>query len=196
MVIILSGGVSKRMGRAKALLPLSAENPTTFLEAIVRKTAGYGKQLVVSSLDPEKLKTNLKVVEQPHPELGQLHSVQLAWRSMVCLPNWALICPVDHPYFRPQTLTDLFAARMEHPDYWLWTPSCQKKGGHPVLFSRAFMEVLNQAPTELGARPVVKSHLNRRYFLETTDERILWDVDTPEEYQMYAKLYQSSRQET
>ena len=180
------------MGRPKALLPLSAEDSTSFIEAITDKTKNFGEQVVVSSLAPEALPTTLEVLEQTHPERGQLDSLQLAWRARRNKHPWALICPVDHPYFLTTTLTALFSARSQNPERWLWTPSYEKKGGHPVLFSSVFMEALLEAPAELGARPLLRKYHDRRYFLDTNDERVLWDVDTPEDYEKYSKKYQIS----
>ena len=66
------------MGQPKALLPLYPGAGINFLQRIESLTEGLGAQrVVVSSLPSEQLCTQLPVVPQERPELGQLCSLLL-----------------------------------------------------------------------------------------------------------------------
>jgi molybdenum cofactor cytidylyltransferase len=61
-------------------------------------------------------------------------------------------------------------------------PTHKGKRGHPVLLSsRLFSELLN-APLDQGAKAVVRAHRDETLELETDDEGVIIDIDTPDEY--------------
>jgi molybdenum cofactor cytidylyltransferase len=189
LILILTGGLSTRMGRAKALLPVAAGAQTTFLARLVGLTEGLsGNRAVVSSLPPEELGVALPVVGQPHPERGQLDSMLLGWDAHGKRLPWVMSCPVDHPFVTRSTLESLIQATRTHPQAQMWSPSYQGRGGHPVIFSSELISQLREHRTE-GARAVVQGLGARRHRVESQDEGILGDIDTPEDYQAWSRRF-------
>lgn len=186
LILILTGGLSRRMGRPKALLPLSPVDPSTFLQTIVKRTSRLNTPVaVVTSLPLRDLPIDLTSVKQEHPEEGQLSSLLLGWETFGKCAAWVMVALVDHPYVSESTYGRLIEARRQHPEAMLWTPSYQKRSGHPVIFSAPFMEQLKDLPFDQGARPLVERHAQRRHHVVVDDSAILWDVDTPEDYRRY-----------
>ena len=189
LILILTGGESKRMGRAKALLPLTPKLETTFLERLVNLTEGLSeRRAVVSSLPRDQLGVDLPFVDQPHPERGQLDSLLLGWDAYGHEAPWVMGCPVDHPYVARSTLESLVSAVETEPEALMWSPTYRGRGGHPVIFSSALIPRLRACRSE-GARSVVQALGPERHYLETQDEGILADTDTPEEYLRFASRF-------
>ncbi len=189
LLVILTGGLSRRMGTPKALLPVRTGCSTTFLQQICQRTASLGcYRGVVSSLPEGVLGVDLPAVQQTRPEEGLLSSVMLGWRTWGREAAWLMICLVDHPYVQEETYHRLLQARKEGPHALLWSLSHQHRGGHPALFSREFVHLLETIPTELGPRPAIVKAGSRRHWVEVEDPAILWDIDTPEAYEYYRLL--------
>ncbi len=198
LILILTGGLSRRIGSPKALLTLSSEDSTNFFQAIVKRTSGLGVQVAaVTSPQFRGTSFGLPTVEQSRPEEGQMSSLLLGWAAFGEDAHWVMVALVDHPYVGETTYRQLTEARRRHPDALLWTPCYEGRSGHPVIFSAAFMRELKDFPLEHGARPLVQKHAARRRRVEVEDPAILWDVDTLDDYQraqeLQAKDLQGSR---
>lgn len=190
LIVLLTGGLSTRMGQPKALLPLHSETKVTFLQRLIELTQGLSnRRVVVSSLPAETLDCDLPVVRQTQPELGQLSSLLLGWEAYAEDSPWVMCCLVDHPYVRRETIESLIRATSTAPKAMMWCPSHQHRGGHPVIFNARLKSKLIKTPLHLGARPVVRSVGKARHWVETDDEAVLWDVDTPEDYRYYSELW-------
>ena len=178
------------MGQPKALLPLYPGATMNFLQRIENLTNGLSAQrVVVSSLPPGDLSTELPVVRQERPELGQLSSLLLGWQAFGEGKDWVMSFPVDHPYVKRATVESLLEAVKLSPQALMWCPSFQMKGGHPVVFAESLRGELESCPLEMGARPVVRSLGEARRWGETDDPAVLWDTDTPELYQQYSSQF-------
>ena len=179
------------MGRAKALLPVADGLEETFFERLERITAGLpARRIVVSSLPPGDLGTELPVVRQIAPERGQLDSFLLGWAASDEEAPWVMSCPVDHPYVKRATLEGLIRATEEYPEAQMWSPEYRGKGGHPVIFAASLSPELRKHVHQ-GARPVVQALGEKRIRLKVDDSAVLSDVDTPEDYQKFSSLYLS-----
>ena len=66
-------------------------------------------------------------------------------------------------------------------------PRYRGKRGHPVIFSSALFPELLAAPLEQGAKSVVHAHRDETLEIESEDEGVTVDIDTPEEYRKYVK---------
>lgn len=182
------------MGRPKAGLPLYPGSDVTFLQRLEKVTRGLGcERAVVTSLPPGDLRIDLPHVLQENPEKGQLSSLLLGWEAFGGSHPWVMVCLVDHPYVSRTTLERLVRFTRETPEAMMWSLSHQRRGGHPAVFSRHLMSRLAKAPLEEGARPVVRALGTSRRFLEVEDPAVLWDVDTPRDYDQFASLFQAAR---
>jgi molybdenum cofactor cytidylyltransferase len=66
-------------------------------------------------------------------------------------------------------------------------PRHQGKRGHPVIFSRDLFEELLSAPGDQGAKAVVNTHRAETLEIDTEDQGIALDIDTPELYRQHVK---------
>lgn len=177
------------MGRPKALLPLTPDDQTTFVQRLSSLTEGLAtRRAVVSSLPSERLGVELPYLYQPHPERGQLDSLLLGWDAHGRDASWVMSCPVDHPYVKRSTLQSLVAAVESHPQALMWSPTYEGRGGHPVIFSSRLVRELRPHRRE-GPRLVVQALGSKRHRVETDDPGILADTDTPEDYARFGQRF-------
>jgi molybdenum cofactor cytidylyltransferase len=66
-------------------------------------------------------------------------------------------------------------------------PRYQGRRGHPVIFSSALFAELLAAPLDQGAKTVVHAHRDETLEIDTEDEGVTIDIDTPEEYRQHVK---------
>lgn len=190
--VVLSAGESSRMGRPKALLPIEGE---TFIGRIVGslKRTQVGKILVVLGHNAGPLAAAIRalpveILINPNYQLGQLSSLQVAVRTLLPDPDCdgMLVHLVDHPYI-DASLVDRMIRQFYESKKNIVVPRCRGKRGHPVLFSRRLFSELLDAPMDQGAKAVVNAHGDATLEIETDDEGIAVDIDTPELYRQHVK---------
>ena len=190
--VILSAGESSRMGRPKALLPIGSQ---TFIEKIVGalRQAGLENIIVILGHDAEAMGqkiTHLPVTILVNPDYrkGQLSSLRVAIRHLVANDGCSglLVHLVDHPYI-DAALVNLLIERFEDSGKLIAVPRFHGKRGHPVIFARSLFGELLNAPEDQGAKAVVNAHRDETLEIETEDEGITLDIDTPELYRQHVK---------
>ena len=63
-------------------------------------------------------------------------------------------------------------------------PTHNGKGGHPIILSPALLDELREIDEETyGIKAVVQRHLDATRRVEMEAPEVLWDLNTPEEYQ-------------
>jgi len=192
VAVVLSAGESSRMGRPKALLPIDGQ---TFIERIVAalKQAKVGKIIVILGHNARELQSKIshlpvEILINTDYKLGQLSSLQLAVRNLQpdldC--DGMLVHLVDHPYLAPALVEEMIRLFYETKKRII-VPKFQGKRGHPVIFSNALFDEILSAPMEEGAKAVVNAHRAETLEIETEEEGIAVDIDTPELYQQHVR---------
>ena len=192
IAVVLSAGESSRMGRPKALLPIEGQN---FIERIVGALAQSQADPIVVVLghNADEMRRQIEhlpidIVINTEYKNGQLSSLQSAIRYIEkenrC--DGILVHLVDHPYVDPR-LIDLMIQRFYETKMLIVVPRYQGKRGHPVIFSRALFKDLLGAPVDQGAKSVVNAHRAETLEIDTEDEGIALDIDTPELYRQHVK---------
>ena len=190
--VILAAGESSRMGQPKALLPIDGKN---FIEKIVDalSRSGVARIFVVVGHNADEMSQKIAhlpvtILINPDYKKGQLSSLQVAVRRL--LPEedcrGMLVHLVDHPYISA-LLVDALIRRFEQGDKAIVVPRYHGKRGHPVIFARSLFHELLDAPQEQGAKAVVNAHRDETLEIETEDEGITLDIDTPELYREHVK---------
>jgi len=195
VAVILSAGESSRMGRPKALLPIDG---VRFVEKIVSalKSTDVGNIIVVLGHNAEEMRQKISdlpvtILINHDYKQGQLSSLQVAISHLESSSEGSpvdgiLVHLVDHPYISA-TLVDLMIKRFYETKKLIVVPRFQGRRGHPVIFARAlFSELLAAGPGQ-GAKPVVHAHRDDTLEIDTKDEGVLIDIDTPEEYRLRVK---------
>lgn len=195
VAVILSAGESSRMGRPKALLPVEG---TSFVERIVTalKTTSVGKIVLVLGHNAEEMKGRLghlpvEIVINSQYQKGQLSSLVAALRYLQSQEqagevDGVLVHLVDHPYLNP-ALVDLMVERFYGSKKSIVIPRYKGRRGHPVIFAGSLFPDLIAAPLESGAKAVVHAHRNETLEIDTEDEGVTIDIDTPEEYRQHVR---------
>ena len=195
VAIVLSAGESSRMGSPKALLPIKGKS---FIEEIVSvlQATKVGKIIVVLGYNANDIAPKIRhlpvrtVVNEDYSK-GQLSSLNVAIRSLEAEKDAAnidgvLVHLVDHPYLR-HALVDHMIDCFYESKKLIVVPRHGDKRGHPVIFSKQlFSEILN-APLEGGAKAVVRAHQDETLEIETEDEGVTVDIDTPAEYRQHVR---------
>jgi molybdenum cofactor cytidylyltransferase len=190
--VILSAGESSRMGRPKALLSIDGQ---TFIERIVGalKHTKVGNVIVILGHNADEMRRQIEhlpveILLNPDYKLGQLSSLQVGVRRLETETDCdgMLVHLVDHPYIDPQ-LVAIMIKRFYESGSLIAVPRHNGRRGHPVIFSRKLFSELLAAPMDQGAKAVVNAHRDDTLEVDTHDEGITVDIDTPELYKKHVK---------
>ena len=188
--VVLAAGRSVRMGKPKAFL--HAGGGETFLGRILRTLQASARPLlVVGSSDwtadrPELIAAGATLVVNPHPERGQLSSLQC---GLVAVPRSkaVLVALVDVPFVAPDTITTLLRI-------WYDTradvvrPANESRHGHPIVIGPSVVADLLNASPENTTRTVLAFYAATTENVFTSDPGPFTDIDTPEEYERVTGL--------
>ena len=97
-----------------------------------------------------------------------------------------LVHLVDHPYITAQ-LVDAMIERFYETKKLIVVPRYRGRRGHPVIFSSALFAELLAAPVDQGAKAVVHAHRDETLEIDTGDQGVTIDIDTPDEYREHVK---------
>jgi molybdenum cofactor cytidylyltransferase len=193
--IILAAGKSTRMGRVKALLPLSANE--TFLDRVTctLRDAGIEEVIVVVGGDAAAVreavahsKAPARIVENSNYESGQLSSLVAGLRT-IDRPgvNGALVTLIDVPLVSPATVRTLLQ-KFKAGGALIVRPASKGRHGHPVIFDRALFDEFRRANPAEGAKEVVRAYSAEQLNVEVDYEGAFTDIDTPEDYKRWIDL--------
>jgi molybdenum cofactor cytidylyltransferase len=182
--IVLAAGLSRRMGRAKLLLPLQGR-PVIRLAVEGVLASGVGHVVVVTGAEHRELMEALAglpvvFVDNPYPEAGQASSIRIGIRALPRDTEAALIALGDQPSVPPRVIAELLAV-FRRTGKAIVAPRYLDGRGNPVLFSRETFAELLEVSGDQGARSVVDRNPGRVALVDF-DLPMPPDVDTPEDY--------------
>ncbi|MBF0409264.1 MAG: NTP transferase domain-containing protein [Candidatus Riflebacteria bacterium] len=192
--LCLMAGLSTRMGTPKQHVKIY-EN--TFLERIMKnfknsETASAGCIFVGSPSDKVSQrfieKENCIWLENPDPAPGPLTSIRIALSYMNSESGFWL-WPVDFPLVKTETFTKLLIAAEKLPDM-IVIPSWQFKRGHPARFPSWCRNHLMNGPLEKGAKYVLQNFPEKIQHIETDDNWVVENINTPETLQKAREIFQ------
>jgi CTP:molybdopterin cytidylyltransferase MocA len=190
--VILAAGASSRMGRPKALLELGGTTVLSRAIAACRHGGADGPVVVVAegaaAIEAHARELGADVAVNPHPERGQLSSLQA---GLARLPQGAdafLLFPVDYALVEADDVRRLLAAFAARPAGGrILTPTFAGRRGHPVVIDAALAPAFLALGEGATARDVIGAH--ERVPVEMAADRVLHDMDTPADYErMRARL--------
>jgi molybdenum cofactor cytidylyltransferase len=189
--LILAAGRSSRMGQPKALLP--ASDGLTFVARLAEalRAGGTSDVVIVGRPVDAELRAEAdglgpfaRFVPNEHADDGGQLSSLIVGLNVVDHPGIraAVVVPVDIPLVSAATVATVLDTfrRTGAP---IVRATHRGRHGHPVLFSRAMFPELRRANPALGAKAVLRAHEAAIVNVEVDDPAVLWDVDTPEDYE-------------
>jgi molybdenum cofactor cytidylyltransferase len=182
--IILAAGAASRMGQPKLLLPWNGEALICHAVRIALQS-GLDPIVVVTGAGAEGIQKALdgfdvKLVHNPDWQSGQSTSVRAGILALPAHVEAVFFLLGDQPFVSPdliQSLTQKFLETRPH----ILAPFVGDKRANPVLFSWDMFEALCQLQGDAGARSIFKQYPPEA--MQWGDERVLFDIDTPEDYQ-------------
>lgn len=187
--IILAAGGSTRFGVPKQAL---AWRDRSFLENVIRCALDAGLQqiLVITNNAYSQLINipncfHIQAINNPNWQSGQSTSVRLGVQSLPANVGGAVFLLCDQPQI-PAQLVRALVQRHAETHAPIVAPFVGERRANPVLFDRSTFPDLLALQGDQGGRGLFS-----RYRVESVswnDERILLDVDTPEDYARLLEL--------
>jgi molybdenum cofactor cytidylyltransferase len=199
--VVLAAGMSRRMGRPKALLPLGDE---PLIRRIIRNlidsqsvsqiivVTGHSSAAVVAAVSDLDVTS---IGNSNYDVGGMLSSVQAGIRAAPPNVDAVMIALGDQPLVQSDTISAIVSA-WTRTRALLVVPSHREKRGHPIIIaSSGFAEVLALHADET-LKTFVTRHENDLVELPVDDPGITTDIDTPDDYERtlhQQKLLDSAR---
>ena len=192
--VILSAGVSSRMGKFKPLLPMGNKTVieqvvATFLRAGVRDirvVLGYKARDVIAVL--ENLTVSWSINDDYQSEM--FNSVKVGADGLKHDSGAFFILPVDIPLVRPQTLQLLMGSSAKDTRQIIY-PTFLGERGHPPLIPRQYAGELIRWAGSGGLKGFLEPYDHRSLDVPVFDQGILMDMDTPEQYGRIVARYEN-----
>ena len=191
--VVLAGGMSKRMGQPKVLLPWGGRR--TIIEHIIEQLnlarvaqitvvtghrAGEVRQVVA--------KAGGDVAHNERYMTGEmLSSLKAGLKAMPPHIGAALMVLGDQPRIQPKVIAQVMMAYAEGKGDII-APSYQMRRGHPILIDRRYWGEILDLPDDGSPREVIDRHKDKIAYVNVDTDSVLRDVDTPEDYRQERKL--------
>ena len=186
--IILAAGAASRMGQPKLLLPWKGR-ALIHHAAHTALIAGLEPVIVVAGARMFEIQAALtdlpvEVIHNPAWENGQSTSVRTGIHALPERTTAAMFLLGDQPYVSVELVQVLQLTYIRDRPTIL-VPFVGGKRSNPVLFDGSIFEALCALQGDAGARSIFGQYPPTP--LVWQDERLLFDVDTPEDYQRLLK---------
>lgn len=176
------------MGRDKALLPWQGG---TFLSAAIQALQRETELVIVvagqnaSKLEPVVYANAAFLAVNPHPELGQMSSLQRGLEEVLNRGrDAAIVTLVDRPAPSPQTIHQTKAAFLAAGDeFWAAVPDYHGRHGHPIVVGREMIDAFLRVPGTSTARDVEHAHQQHMLYVSVDDPLVAVNVNTEEDYE-------------
>ena len=189
--VILAAGSSNRMGEPKQVLSLGS---STMLEQVIQLALheDFEEVITVIGNEAQMIKETI-CVEDPRFRWivnedylsGQSTSLKAGVASVHESHNNIMVFLGDTPFISPDTIQKvIYVAQqkfMESGGSFVIRPVYDGTAGHPVFFGNIDKSLFSQLQGDVGAKPII-SQVTDYVQLEVTDDGILFDVDTKEQY--------------
>ena len=188
--IILSAGLSSRMGQNKALLEINGKKIINIL--LEKLLPLSSKIIIVLGSNLQEVETFLRSEDKLDPKIdlvynkdhleGMFSSVQCGFRNTSGSEN-ILLQMIDQPFVSPEIYSQLL--KIIDKEHLIFQPASKQKNklkpGHPILFLNSFKEKVINADKSSNLRNVIKAQNSFRKFYLTEDRSIFMNLNTPED---------------
>lgn len=182
--IILAAGEALRYGKPKQLLKWRGQ---AFIRKVAQTAllAGLSQVIVVTGAYANEVKNTLQgididIVYNDEWNSGQGSSIRQGISALHSNIGSAIFLLADQPQIDTTILT---ALKEKHAEglYPIVAPMVLDRRANPVLFDKVTFQDLMEIQGDTGGRAIFHKH--RVEYLPWHDDRLLLDVDTPEQYE-------------
>ncbi|HVJ85785.1 MAG TPA: nucleotidyltransferase family protein [Caulifigura sp.] len=189
--LIPAAGRSRRMRTHKLLLAVGGRPVIDHL--VTALTHAADEVFLLRRSDDLELRQALAIHPEVHvveaqtdpPEMRDSVQLLLDHVSRTCRPTdddgW-LLCPADHPVIRRNVVDMLVRAFQERPQA-MHLPTHYDRNGHPVLIPWSLASRVRELPATEGLNALKRFPGVEVVRHPVQDPSVLWDLDTPEDYQ-------------
>ncbi len=186
--VIAAAGMSSRMKAFKPMLEIDSQSAVRRIILTLRQ-AGASPIVLVTGNHAELLEehvSDLNVVclrNEEYATTQMLDSAKIGLSYLLDKCDNILFTPVDVPLFSVDSVKCLLCSKAE-----ISVPVCGGVEGHPLLLSRAAVKKLLAYSGEGGLSLAVERSSFVKHRVEVDDEGVLFDMDTPEDYEKMQML--------
>jgi len=185
--VVLAAGLSSRMGQHKIMLPW--QDGRTIIEHIVEQLvrARLEEIVVVLGHQADAVKRLLKpygvtcIVNKSYKNGEMLVSMQAGLKALGSRTAAALLVLGDQPRIEPRTIYKVLRAYAEGQGD-IVMPSYQMQRGHPYVLDRRYWQEILALQVGQSPREVMNAHSAEIAYVEVSNDSILRDIDTAEDY--------------
>ncbi len=190
--IYLAAGSSSRMGRNKLMLNVGFMTLGSLaLETALKSSLDTIYVITKKSDDvgwlPDEMKLNNKCIIMPCPRADEGQSESLKYgieRAKADHMDAVLVMLADQPFITVQMLNEMIVCMKNNPACRFVATSFEQTIMPPVLLSSAMYVDLLKLNGDKGAKAILQGNfLHKGKRLPCADQRLVFDVDTPEDYQ-------------
>src|SRR5262249_17075768 len=95
---------------------------------------------------------------------------------------WLLV-PADHPTVDKETVETLAKVASEQVSSTIIVPTFEGRRGHPALIPWRHVPEMRRLKAGLGINAFLREHNHELLEVPVESSEILWDLDTPEDYE-------------
>jgi len=188
--LILAAGESRRMGRAKLLLPFGKK---TMIETVISYVAQSQAEhiLVILGADAAEIKNKIKnlpvsTVVNPNYKQGMLSSIKCGFRNLPEKTEAVLVCLGDQPSI-PSTVADQIIETYRRTKKGIVIPVYKNERGHPVLIDVKYKKEVEGLDPAIGLRQLVYNQPQDTIEVKVDTPSILRDIDSVDDYEQELK---------
>ncbi|PIC64864.1 xanthine dehydrogenase [Sporosarcina sp. P13] len=195
--IYLAAGNSSRMGRHKLALPVGMRTVGSLaLETALRSPLDE-IYIITKDTDPVEwlsphiqLNSACTIIKCPSSHKGQSESlrrgIQQAQKNSA---DAVMILLADQPFITVQMITNMINCLKSNPTCPFVATSFEQTIMPPVLFTSSMYPELLKIRGDKGARSILRGKLLQRgILLPCTDKRLVFDIDTKDDYLEFKKI--------
>ena len=178
--LLLAAGAGQRFGGNKLAARLSSGEAVA-LRTATRLAPAVDNLLVIvrsGQIETKRLLDEAGFITVPCADaaLGMAHTLACGLRASADSSAW-LIGLADMPMIRTDTVMQLVAAYRESGA--IIVPRRAGQSGHPVIFPARYGPELLDLRGDHGAKAVLNAHVADIHYVDTDDDGVRRDIDTP-----------------
>lgn len=180
------------MGAFKPLLPFGKQ---TVIESCIDYLRKGGVETIVVVLGQRAEEVRARInnlgvvcVVNPDPDSQMNASIAAGVRELPDSAKATLVALADHPAVPPTVVSKLISTWQQGPG--LLIPTCQNRGGHPVLIDLRYRKELENLDATRGLKGLLESHPGDLKRVPVDSPFVARDMDTWDDYDaLYKEVF-------